>query len=139
MPRYEQGIDPTTGLSGLEKFRALKRREILEGANSFATLVKSPYSELECLSWSEQRTQAERVLAGETLPADALLVTLAQANSVDVSDFALRVLANVQRAEAVTKAVVSQQQAYELAVKAATTPEAVTAVVVAYSLPESVR
>ena len=77
------------------------------------------------------------MLSGGTLPEGALLVALANANGVSISDFATRVLANVAQAETVTKAVVSQQQAYELMLKSCITVEEVQAITVNYTLPEA--
>lgn len=127
----------------LEQVHATKVQEILTGATACAAVLKSRYSELEVDSWALQAAQAEKVLAGEALAEDALIVVLAAANSVSVDVFAQRVMANVTAAEQVTKAVVSQQQAMELLVKSimgdATLSDVekvqeLTSIVVAYSL-----
>lgn len=121
----------------LEEAKAVKLVEIMAGSNAMESAVKSRYSKLEIDSWGVQQTQAETVLSGGTLPEGALLVALANANGVSVSDFATRVLANVAQAETVTKAVVSQQQAYELMLKSCITVEEVQAITVNYTLPEA--
>lgn len=136
MPRHERGVDPQTGLGGLEQARELKRREILSGANRFSAYVKNPYSELEESSWVDQRQQAEAVLAGETLAEDDTLSVLAAKDGVSVEDFARRVLANVERAKMVVNAIVPQQQAFEKQLKAAATIEEITAISVRYTPPE---
>ena len=120
----------------LSTAKAAKLAEIMSGINAMETVIKSRYSKLEIDSWPIQQTQAETVLSGGTLPEGALLLALANANDVSVSDFAARVMQNVAQAEAVTKAVVAQQQAYELALKSCTTVEEVQAITVSYTLPE---
>lgn len=116
--------------------KADKLAEIMAGSNSMESVVKARYSKLEIDSWGVQRAQAETVSSGGVLAEDALLAVLAAANNVSVTDFAARVLANVAFAEAVTKEIVSQQQAYELRLKNAQTIDDVAAIVVAYTLPE---
>ena len=127
----------------LEQVYAAKIQEILTGATACAKTIKSRYSELEVDSWSEQRQQAEKVLAGDTLPADALIAVLAATNGVPIADFAQRIMSNVTTAEQVTKAVVSQQQAFELIIKSIVADEtmddtekvtAITDIVVTYDL-----
>lgn len=136
MPRHEYGINPQTGLGGVEQARELKRLEILSGANRFSAFVRNPYSELEESSWLDQRQQAEAVLAGGTLAEDATLAVLAAKDGVTVEIFARRVLANVERAKLVVNTIVPQQQAYEKQLKAAQTMEAITAIIVNYTPPE---
>ena len=121
----------------LAKAKATKLTEIMAGSNAMESAVKSRYSKLEIDSWGVQQSQAETVLAGGTLPEGALLAALASANGVELADFAVRVLQNVAQAEAVTKAVVSQQQAYELMLKSCTTVEEVQAITVNYTLTEA--
>lgn len=121
----------------LAQAKADKLAEIMVGSNAMEAVIKSRYSKLEIDSWGVQQTQAETVLSGGTLPDGALLVALANANGVSVSDFATRVLANVAQAETVTKAVVSQQQAYELMLKSCIAVEEVQAITVNYTLPEA--
>ena len=121
----------------LAQAKADKLAEIMVGSNAMEAVIKSRYSKLEIDSWGVQQTQAETVLSGGTLPEGALLVALANANGVSISDFATRVLANVAQAETVTKAVVSQQQAYELMLKSCITVEEVQAITVNYTLPEA--
>ena len=115
----------------LAQAKADKLAEIMVGSNAMEAVIKSRYSKLEIDSWGVQQTQAETVLSGGTLPEGALLVALANANGVSISDFATRVLATV------TKAVVSQQQAYELMLKSCITVEEVQAITVNYTLPEA--
>ncbi len=119
-------LDPPAPTPVLAEVHASKVQEILTGATACATALKSRYSELEVYSWQMQTTQAEKVLAGEALAADALIVVLAAANAVSVDVFAQRVMANVTAAEQVTKAVVSQQQALELIVKSIMSDTALT-------------
>lgn len=126
--RSENGINPSTGLSGVEHAREAKRREIIAAADACAGLVKARYSALEVDSWAIQQAQAERVIAGESLPEGALLTALAAANGVDIREFAGRVMANVGTAEAVTKLVIAQQQSLEARLKAAATEEEIAAI-----------
>lgn len=135
--QFEQLVDPEPVPPTLEEAKAAKLAEIMVGSNAMEAVIKSRYSKLEIDSWGVQQTQAETVLSGGTLPEGALLVALANANGVSVSDFATRVLANVAQAETVTKAVVSQQQAYELMLKSCITVEEVQAITVNYTLPEA--
>lgn len=119
----------------LEEVKRAKTQEILNESNRYAALVKEGYSTLEVDSWAIQAEQAQRVINGETLPDDALLRVLAAANNVTIEEFAGRVLVNVAKADAATKIIVGQQQAFELRVKNAMTVEEVQAIEVVYILP----
>lgn len=128
----------------LEEYYDAKRAEIILGSNTYAGQVKARYSALEVDSWSLQQAQAETVLAGGTLPDDALLTVLAAANGVSVQSFARRIMANVTKAETITKSIVAQQQAYETQLKTIMTDEttdsaakieAIQGIAVAYTLP----
>lgn len=141
---FEQLVNPEPIPPTLEDQYAAKVAEIISGSNSYAGQVKARYSALEVDSWSLQQAQAETVLAGGTLPDDALLTVLAAANGVSVQSFARRIMANVTKAETITKSIVAQQQAYETQLKAimadettdsAAKIEAIQGIAVAYTLP----
>lgn len=121
--------------ANLDEAKASKIIEIVSGSNKYTSLVKGRYSELEIDSWAVQAEQARTVLSGGILEEGSLLRVLAKANGVEVKDFAQRVLNNVEQADALTKIIVSQQQAMELQVKAATTVQEVEAITVVYALP----
>ena len=129
-------VEPTPSPEKLAQAKEAKLSEIMAGSNAMEAVIKSRYSKLEIDSWGIQQTQAEIILSGGTLPEGALLFALANANGVNVSDFAVRVLQNVALAEVVTKSVVSQQQAYELMLKSCTTVEEVQKIAVNYTLHE---
>lgn len=123
-----------------------KLGEIMAGSNACAALVKARYSVLEVDSWPVQQAQAETVLAGGALADDALLTTLAAANNISLEDFARRVMANVAAAEAVTRSILAQQQAYETRLKAIMADEsaetaariqAIQGLTVAYAMPDA--
>lgn len=136
--------EPELPMGDLETAYSQKLSEIISGSDAYATLLERQYSKLEVLSWNDQRQQAEQVLSGAGLPSDALLAVFAAANGVDLMTFAQKVMANVLQAEALTKIIVGQQQAYEKQLKdimAATTTTdvdkitAINAMVIQYVLP----
>ncbi|MFB0493006.1 hypothetical protein ABIE45_005592 [Methylobacterium sp. OAE515] len=72
--------------------------------NGLTATVLAAYSDVEARTWPLQRTQADAVLAGGTLPPDAILTKLAAARGMDIEPFALVVQAKAQVFEAIVEA-----------------------------------
>ncbi len=72
--------------------------------NGLTRRITATYPEVEILSWSLQRDQADRVLNGEDLPPDALLRSLAATRGIDLEPFAMIVQAKAQAYEAIVAA-----------------------------------
>lgn len=72
--------------------------------NGITARVLVGYSDVEARTWPLQRTQADTVLAGGTLPPDALLAKLAATRKMELEPFALLVQAKAQAFEAIADA-----------------------------------
>ncbi|GFM35910.1 hypothetical protein [Desulfovibrio psychrotolerans] len=99
-------------LVDVDAARSAKRREIVARADAFMATLTANYSEHEKLSWSKQEAEA-RALSADPDAAAPLLTGIAATRGIPLADLVTRVLANVATYEAVSAAVLGQQQRYE--------------------------
>ncbi|GFM37721.1 hypothetical protein [Desulfovibrio psychrotolerans] len=99
-------------LVDVDAARSAKRREIVSRADAFMATLTANYSEHEKLSWSKQEAEA-RALSVDPDAAAPLLTGIAATRGIGLLDLRDRVLANVATYEAVSAAVLGQQQRYE--------------------------
>jgi hypothetical protein len=118
----------------LAQAKAAKLSEILSGADVALNAVASAYSEYEKLSWPKQEAEAQALALDPDAPAP-LLRMISIVRGIPLAELSSKVLANVAASEQATGYVLGLQQGYEDAVKAATTVEAVQAIVVTYEFP----
>lgn len=115
--------NPPAEISTIEvkKAHAAKYSEILSKSDAMCALIEDKYSQLEIKRFPEQQTGAEAILAGKSEPQRAvqLVKSLAAADGVTDIEFAQRIMNNVQQADMASTAILTQQRAYEVALKAA--------------------
>lgn len=94
------------------ELRATKRAEIVSKADAFMDALTATYSTHEKLSWSKQEAEA-LALATDPTASAPLLTGIAATRGIPLADLVTRVLTNVATYEAVSAAVLGQQQRYE--------------------------
>jgi hypothetical protein len=112
--------------------KALKQKEIVDGANALMESLAAEYGPMERATWDQQYDEAVEYLVDTTVPAPPLLYAIATARGMGVETLAQRIVANRSAWVDLSGAIVGQRLAYQDALDAATTVEEVQAIVVEY-------
>lgn len=150
----EQGNNTLQGLVETLKFydlpypmnfaelKASKLAEVKTKADAINAHLKTKYAKFEVDSFPEQQEEAQKVLAGETLADNALLMQLVagenavlpESQKISLNDFAVRVINNVAQAKAATLGILYQLRSFETAVKLANSLEELDNINIEYNL-----
>ena len=136
MPRTDAGVNPVTGLSGLENARAMKLAEINAACERVMAAVTAGYPQSELLTFDKQEQEARAYTAdaGASVP---LLSALAASRGLALAELVRRVIVTADAFAAVSGVVVGQRQALEDRLALAATVAEVDAIAVVYTLPEA--
>ena len=136
MPRTDVGVNPVTGLSGLENARAIKLAEINAACERVMAAVTAGYPQSELLTFDKQEQEARAYTAdaGASVP---LLSALAASRGLALAELVRRVIVKADAFAAVSGVVVGQRQALEDRLALAATTAEVDAISVVYTLPEA--
>ena len=111
-----------------------KQGEIKNGAELFLQTLAAEYGAMEKLTWDQQATEADALLADPSAPAP-LVRSIAAARGMSVYELAARIRANRAQWVVLSGYIVGQRLAYQDQLDMATTNEQVAAIVPVYSLP----
>ena len=134
MPRIENGVNPATGLSGLENAKAVKLAEINAACQHALEGLTATYPERELVSFDKQESEARAYMVDEKAQTP-LLYALATARGISLDDLAQRVIAKADAFAVASGTIIGQRQAMEDRLEACQTEAEVAALTVAYSLP----
>lgn len=134
MPRIDRGVNPVTGLSGLEDARAMKLAEINAACERAMASVTATYPQSEMLTFDKQEQEARAYLADSTASVP-LLSALSASRGLDLQELVRRVIAKADAFAAVSGAIVGQRQAMEDRLALAQSVADVDSIDVAYTMP----
>ena len=119
----------------LEQVKAAKQAEIRDAHNAFLMAHGVEYSEMERQTWDTQREEARALLA-DPQAAAPLVRAIASARNMDVLELAQRIENNTQAWSVLAGHATGQRLAFQDALEACTTIEAVEAITVTFTNPE---
>lgn len=136
MPRIDKGLNPVTGLSGMENAKAMKLAEINAECERVMASVTATYPQSEMLTFDKQEQEARAYLtdAGASVP---LLAALAASRGLELPELVRRVLAKADAFAVVSGAIVGQRQAMEDRLALARSVADVDGIDVTYTMPEA--
>lgn len=121
-------------LMSLEEAKAEKLKEINAACDAFLSVLTASYPANEVLTFDQQKSEADAVLADPSASAP-LLTPLAAARGLDVTTLAQKVRVKTEAFTAISGHVIGQRQKYEDMLDAAETVAAVAAIVPEYTMP----
>lgn len=116
-----------------EEARAAKQAEIRDKADVFLAALAQEYGAYEKLTWDQQAIEADALAADPLAPAP-LVRSIAAARNMDPIELAARIRANRAQWVVLSGSIVGQRLAYQDALDAAQTVEAVNAINPVYGL-----
>lgn len=110
-----------------------KRAEIWGTGDAILAQVEANFTQAEIESWSKQEQGAKDIQAGDTSTEMAQFVAaIARRRGIEVSVLVAKILANVKSYDALSAAVIGEQQRLDDLIKVATTPEDLEAIIWPY-------
>lgn len=119
----------------LEQAKAAKQAELVAGLEAAVAQQGAEYGPTERATWPQQAAEAA-ALAVDPAAETPLLSMMATMRGITVADLAARVRRNQAAWLPLSGYVIGQRQALQDKLDAATTVEAVQAIIVTYSLPQ---
>lgn len=110
-----------------------KQAEIRDEADLFLQMLATEYGAMEKLTWDQQAQEADALIA-DPAAAAPLVRAIATSRGMAPLEMAQRIVANRAQWVALSGAVVGRRLAYQDAIDAAQTVEAVAAIVPVFSL-----
>lgn len=136
MSRIDTGVNPRTGLSGIENAKALKLAEINVEYERVMARVTATYPQSEMLTFDKQEQEARAYLA-DSAASVPLLSALSISRGLDMPELVRRVISKADAFAAVSGTIVGQMQALEDRLMLAETVADVDAIAVLYTMPEA--